>query len=302
MNDNTSSFDWLDENCLDEFGYSRLADHVSGGILYEMTKSGYAGRLQAQFDITITNKVQRGGWGSFQPPVTVELFNHNNSFIYAENKSYDNSNIITPAYPGGYDLSKKPFTPKTIRDQVANAVANSAPGNEFSDFGRIVDSNAVYVDNNGSVILNAYRGINFITFDQIGQVTISCRQVPYIALLKSSALQPFWINKLRIFYNNGQSEVFTPAFPAKQVAEPLYLFSHTFLGKEKENILNPSSYKKPTQYQNYVIDVPISFQVDGESGIRYTIHSPDINVGELSNSVEFVMNLSRYYKHELKPL
>lgn len=302
-----SSFETFNPDSLDSFGIHAI-ERASNGILYQMQRSGIIGRLQAQFDIKIENNIDRPAFGSFQPPVTIELFNYINSFANSYNPALNPPYVPTAQTPAGFDLRKKPVNPIDTNKKIEDVISYIVAATPFTLYSNYFTSNGIYFDSEGNLIVQSYvtDPLNPIAFTQSGKVKISCRQCSYYSLLKSSAINPFIIEKIRMFYSNGNDPnnphpIGRPG-PQRQLDEDLNFIKKTFLGAVSENRISPRSYLRPTQYQAFIIDIPIERRIDGERGIWYTIHSPDINNNERVITVVMSMTLSRYYKHELKTL
>lgn len=92
--------------------------------------------------------------------------------------------------------------------------------------------------------------------------TISCREIPYRALVESTMSSPFMVAKMRVAYSNDS-----------QIDQNFAFTQNSFMGKKKEDSINPRSFFDPKQNQNLIVDVKQSFRVDRESGLIYTVEA-----------------------------
>lgn len=107
----------------------------------------------------------------------------------------------------------------------------------------------IYFDENGNLIFQNAAG---------GQTTISCKEIPYRALLDATMNSPFAVQKMRAVYSADA-----------QIDEVLQYTKNTFLGQAQSDSINPRSFFDPQQQQNLTVDIKQSYKVDRESGIIY---------------------------------
>lgn len=171
-----SSFDTFDpDNFSDDFDPDTFdPDNVDGKIAKPGTagskvKTGKVGKMQAQFDITITSSLTAG------TSLVIELFNGFNSQAFAQNTQIN------------------PYTPVDTADLVST-IASAAGG--VNTTVAVLQTQKVYFDKLGNLIYST---------DATHQVKIACKQVPYVALFRSATTQPFMVEKVRMTVTtNGQ--------------------------------------------------------------------------------------------------
>lgn len=95
-----------------------------------------------------------------------------------------------------------------------------------------------------------------------GVTTISCREIPYKALLDSTMSSPFLVSKLRVAFSNDA-----------QIDENFQFNMNSFMGRTKGDSINPRSFFDPKQNQNLIVDVKQSFRVDRETGLVYNVQA-----------------------------
>lgn len=91
-------------------------------------------------------------------------------------------------------------------------------------------------------------------------VTVQGTTVPYLTLVKGSALLNFKVGKLRYSYTSDS-----------QLDQEIVIFQRTIFGAYKENRISPRSYFDPNQQQSKVVDIPISFGINAEVGINIAL-------------------------------
>ncbi len=246
-----ASFNSFDPNNFNDYDPDGFTTNTGGGTKpVNQVMRGKVGKLQAQFDIIITSDCDSSS-------TKIELFNGFRSQSEATNNQVS---LLTPI--AGPEL----------------AAALNAAGAGGATAGTDALKDRLYFNAAGSLVYNDFTNGN-------GKVTISCRQVPYIALLKSSMVQPFKCEKLRM----------TVLIDA-QIDNDLVHITNSFLGSQKRNSVSPRSFFRPDQFQGLIIDLPTAFNIDGEKGLEYIIN----NKGALpAQVVTFNMFLSRYVKQQI---
>jgi len=104
----------------------------------------------------------------------------------------------------------------------------------------------------GSVIVTGSSGSH--------DLTISCEEIAYAALLESSKIRPFVVEKMRMSFTT-----------AGQIDNKVTYFSKSWLGGVKENNISPRQFFKPDQFQTLIVDVPVNLPIDGETGVKIII-------------------------------
>ncbi len=235
-------------NSFDPEGFGDMFDPE--GFTGDQLKKGKIGKLQAQFDVIISSDCTAA--------TKIELFNGFRSQSGATNTQV---NALVP-FLGGNEL----------------IAALNAAGAGGATAGTDAAKNTIYWLANGSLVYNDFT-------NGAGKVTISCRQVPYIALLKSSMVQPFICEKIRMtVVSDGQ------------IDNELTHVTNTFLGSQKKNMVSPRSFFRPDQFQGLIIDLPTKFRIDGEKGFEYTVNEKGALAAQV---VTFNMFLSRYVKQTI---
>lgn len=86
--------------------------------------------------------------------------------------------------------------------------------------------------------------------------TISCKEIGYSGLFEASGITPFTVDFLR----------FT-CLTNLQIDEPITWFKKSYSGGVVQNVINPRAYFKPNQFQNFVIDITVSFNIGIDMGL-----------------------------------
>lgn len=253
-----SSFNSFDPDGFDDFdgfdpeGFDTYSPKGRGKAPVSRVMRGKIGKLQAQFDLIVSSTCANN-------TTKIELFNAFRS------------------QSGAYNPQVNLLKPIDNLDIVA-AVNAARAGVGAPDAVTLLTENKIYFNSDGSLVYNDKTNGN-------GVVTISCRQVPYLALLKSSMVQPFLCEKLRMtVVSDGQ------------IDNDIVHISNSFLGSQKRNTISPRSFFRPDQFQGLIIDIPARFKIDGEKGLEYIVN----NKGALAaQTITFNMFLSRYVKNQI---
>lgn len=185
---------------------------------------------------------------------------------------------------------------------ISRATANIASAVEIPIFGAIHFASG-YVDrinptSGGSFTVTG--GVNVAGFNNVVRVThtnggsdittISCTEVPYPTFLSSNIPDLFLISNIRYSLNDPtQLSQFTQTFEVRQ---------KSLFGSGAQNPLNPSSFKKPEQFQAGIIDIPCNIPIDKET---YLVVGVAALVISFSLSI-FVQRFSKRDKVDLRPL
>ena len=109
-------------------------------------------------------------------------------------------------------------------------------------------------------------------FNQAGSLvmgsdaTIEGITVPYATVCKGIlAGLNFRVAKLRYAYTSDS-----------QLDQDIVVFRRTIFGKYEENRITPRTYFDPNQQQSKVVDIPITFDVDAEVGLKTTLLASEI--------------------------
>lgn len=114
-----------------------------------------------------------------------------------------------------------------------------------------------------------------------GRVQVSCNQFPYQGLFESSANVPFRISRIRATYTT-----------AAQIDREITLARRSFLGGISQNAVNPRTFFKPEQFQALIVDIPINWNIDAESGIEYVL--------EAGETVKWNVIIEQYEKVQVR--
>jgi hypothetical protein len=88
---------------------------------------------------------------------------------------------------------------------------------------------------------------------------IRCNQVAYGTLLDALSSDRFVINMIRYILDD--------ATKTAQFTNNLNIFTQSLFGKFDSDFVSPNSYKKPEQFQNGLIDVPLKWGVDKQKAL-----------------------------------
>lgn len=233
------NFDELEESAYDNFDpdfYDPEADNYAGkgGAKKQVRRTA-----KAYFDLVFTNPT--GG------SLTFELFNALRSFTRAIRADFSPNTAVYGYFP----LSTREGIEALINNVIP--VGNRTPANESNT----LDAGFVGFNKTGDLIITPSGAFSNAT---IGKVV--CNQFPYSGLLQSSSEQPFKITRVRMTTTNDP-----------QISNPIVLFKNSFLGSKSQNEINPRNFFSPNQFQNRIIDVPVDFVINGQSGILYTLNA-----------------------------
>lgn len=250
-------FQELEENAFNDFDpdfYDPEADNYNGKGRTPRKQAGGEPRAKtrAYFDLVFTNPTAG--------VLTFELFNALRSFTTLLRSEFS-PNVATYGY---VPLSTREGIEALINNVVP--VGNRTPANESNTLA----AGFVGFDKTGALIITPDGAFATAT---IGKVV--CGQFPYSGLLQSSGQFPFTINRIRMTTVNDA-----------QISNPIVLFKNSFLGSKSQNEINPRNFFSPNQFQNRIIDVPVGFEINAQSGILYTL-----NAGE---TVQWNVELESY--------
>jgi len=90
--------------------------------------------------------------------------------------------------------------------------------------------------------------------------TISCKEIAYSGLFEASAVTPFKVDFLR----------FT-CLTDPQIDENITWFQKSYSGGVQQNPISPRAYFKPNQFQNFTIDITVSFTIGIDKGLKVDV-------------------------------
>lgn len=91
--------------------------------------------------------------------------------------------------------------------------------------------------------------------------TIGCQEVAYSAFFEASSISPFQVAYFRY-------TVKTDA----QIDLTIKWFQKTFSGGITQNVISPRAYFKPTQFQDFIIDITVAFTIGLDSGLFLAVN------------------------------
>jgi hypothetical protein len=94
--------------------------------------------------------------------------------------------------------------------------------------------------------------------------TIGCQEVAYASFFEASSISPFQVAYFRY-------TVKTDA----QIDNIITWFQRTFSGGMQQNVISPRAYFKPTQFQDFVIDITVAFTIGIDSGLFLTVNTTE---------------------------
>lgn len=92
--------------------------------------------------------------------------------------------------------------------------------------------------------------------------TIGCQEVAYSSFFEASSISPFQVAYFRYTVNTSA-----------QINNIITWFKKTFSGGFESNPISPRAYFKPTQFQDFVIDITVNFTIGLDSGIYTKVNS-----------------------------
>lgn len=221
-------------------------------------EGGRPGKLSAkrsQITLTITNPVQQDMW--------VELFNYLNSFV-----KVFNSQLVNAAATGfGY-------FPLETREGIEALLQANAQTGTGANAPIVAGTGYVGFDRNGDLVITG-------ATNAIAPVRISAtgRNVNYRKLFEASGRGNLAIHGIRATFSQQN-----------QIAQDLNYTSSSIVGGAKENSISPRAYFKPDQFQNLIVDIPVSSTINKHSGFQYLMKAAPS--GSVSNTVEMNIYLS----------
>jgi hypothetical protein len=87
--------------------------------------------------------------------------------------------------------------------------------------------------------------------------TIGCAEIAYSGLFEASGITPFVVDFLRFTCQTDP-----------QIDQNITWFQKSYSGGEVQNPVSPRAYFKPNQFQNFTIDITVSFSIGIDKGLR----------------------------------
>jgi len=90
--------------------------------------------------------------------------------------------------------------------------------------------------------------------------TLSCKEIAYASFFEASGITPFQVAYMRYKSSNDA-----------QIDEPITYFQKSFSGGVLENKIDPRAYQLPTNFQDFLIDITVSFSIGIDKGVRMVV-------------------------------
>jgi hypothetical protein len=95
-------------------------------------------------------------------------------------------------------------------------------------------------------------------------LTVGCQEVGYSSFFEASSISPFQVAYFRYTVNTDA-----------QIDNTIKWQQKTFSGGVTQNVISPRAYFKPTQFQNFVIDITVAFTIGLDSGLFVTANATE---------------------------
>lgn len=257
-----------------ESSYDASMDYAdkSSRVARRASRTGFTNVGTAQLDIVVTSNM------ATESP-RLELFNAQRSIGYTNNTSLfiSPAKIVSSAYESDLADQQGPSPANTTRAGhiywCSGSETPAADGIATAGALRIYEGTGV----TGAAASNKF-------------VQIQCRQIPYKTLLEATKVSPFLVNKTRISVTGASSLSATTL--NSQFDYDYTHVTNTFLGAVRSNPISPRSYFNPNQFQTNVVDLPVSYLIDGEKGINYQL----LNGGGVQVTTTITLFISKYDK------
>lgn len=137
-----------------------------------------------------------------------------------------------------------------------NRITNYSEVNTLSGVNRIVD-----VIEQGSPLF----GLNLKVSDgaavpAIDYVQISDQQFTYAGFVPSNRTDKIIVHGIRMTVSNEADGILNDI----QFSIPMFFTYQTVFGKFQQDMINPSDFKTTKQFQNYIVDIPVEFEINKE--------------------------------------
>lgn len=243
------AFDSYDPNLFNEYtamGDADAYDEAAGATMGSSVRAPRNGFRAlggvGQVDILLTNTitsatvVDTGGITKF------DLFNYNRSGGMIGNASFS-SRIASGVEWEEYSTTAPGIFTGFTAAQVATAKENK-----------------IIWGSDGSL----YYSGKTTTAPATEYLQVSCRQLPYRALLNSSGVAPFMVSKMRLTVPNTTNGLL-------QINQDFAHITNTFLGAQKVNPISPRAFFNPQQFQTNIVDIKAAYAIDAERGLNYQV-------------------------------
>lgn len=242
------SFDSYDPNMFNEYtAMGDAYDEASGttATTIRAPKNGFrALGGVGQVDILLTNTITSATVVDTNGITKFDLFNFNRSGGMIGNASFS-SRIAS-----GLEWEEYSSTAPGIFTTGAATAAQVATAKE----------NKIIWGSDGSL----YYSGKTTTAPAVEYLQVSCRQLPYRALLNSSSVAPFMVSKMRLTVPNTTNGLL-------QINQDFAHITNTFLGAQKVNPISPRAFFNPQQFQTNIVDIKAAYAIDAERGLNYQV-------------------------------
>lgn len=128
-----------------------------------------------------------------------------------------------------------------------------------------------YFDQNGNLIVKDAAGAN---------LTISCNELPYRALLNYITTSSFMLKRIRYSTTNENN-----------YDKVMYFKLKTMFGKVEQDQITPRMYVDPNQFQTKIADIPLDMMINASKAIEHVVIA-----GATSTFNITITGVSRNYK------
>jgi len=260
------AFDSYDPNAFNEYTAMGDYDNADGGApVIRAPKNGFrALGGVGQVDILLTNTITSASTVDTGGITKFDIFNFNRSGGLIGNTAFS-ARVVSGLSYEEYAATNPGVFPQTTG---APTLAQIGAARE----------NKIMWDSNGSLY---YTG-KTVTAPTTEQLIVSCRQLPYRALLNSSSVAPFLVSKMRLTVPNLANGLL-------QINQDFAHITNTFLGATKVNPISPRAFFNPQQFQTNIVDIKAAFAIDAERGLNYqVVNNTSQTVAEVHTVTLFV--------------
>lgn len=260
------AFDSYDPNAFNEYTAMGDYDNADGGAsAIRAPKNGFrALGGVGQVDILLTNTITSASTVDTGGITKFDLFNFNRSGGLIGNTSFS-ARVVSGLSYEEYAASVPGIFPQNGGNPTLAQIGAAR-------------ENKIMWDANGSLY---YTG-KTVTAPFTEQLVVSCRQLPYRALLNSSSVAPFLVSKMRLTVPNTTNGLL-------QINQDFAHVTNTFLGAQKVNPISPRAFFNPQQFQTNIVDIKAAYAIDAERGLNYQVtNNTSQTVAEIHTVTLFV--------------
>lgn len=111
----------------------------------------------------------------------------------------------------------------------------------------------------------------------VDTIDVTCQQAPYPSFLNSLSSDTLRMSKLRLSISDSTQQA--------QFSESIAVKTASLFGRQTQNTINPSSFKRPDQFQAGIIDLDGIYDVDKETA--FVFNMIDVGAANFSVSIDF---------------